>query len=364
MATSKYKLAVGLALILSASSFSFAKAGKRMQYDQSIQAHDAPMPQEVLSAKTIAVMAKVIGGPNSEIAEYKQRIQASAIAEIQKHNRFQLVSDPAKADLVCLLIEFSYDYWREAHSGGHGLRARLNGQEWSNAPPEAIIVLKGGNDAHRTARPVWMESRIMRVDQQNLMHVPSLIHTGKNKTPTWMMKDFHSAFAKAEKKGSGETESSKDDASELEPDNATAPSGTIGPSANDKFPVFCPPIQSCLLPSELITARTAIVCDPIYSCNDENMEEDVAWGGRWKLTADPAKADLIVVLCRTPSNSHRRTVYYSGRVQTYVTYTGLYVFPGGEQPDWTTMPLYLEFGQNHELTLKYFEKLIAEAHRP
>ena len=90
---------------------------KRMQYDQSIQAHDAPMPQEVLSAKTIAVIAKVIGGPNSEIAEYKQRIQASAIAEIEKHNRFQLVSDPAKADLVCLLIEFSYDYWREAPVG-------------------------------------------------------------------------------------------------------------------------------------------------------------------------------------------------------------------------------------------------------
>ena len=364
MATSKYKLAVSLGLILCASSFSFAKAGKRMKYDEHIQAHDAPMPQEVLVAKTIAVMAKVIGGPNSEIAEYKQRIQASAIAEIQKHNRFQLVSDPAKADLVCLLIEFSYDYWHEAHSGGQGLRGRLNGQEWSNAPPETIIVLKGGNDAHRTARPVWMESRIMRVDQQNLMHVPSLIHTAKNKTPTWMMKDFHSAFAKAEKKGNGETESSKDEVSELEPDNATVPGGTAGPSANDKFPVFCMFNQSCLLPHELITAKTVIICDPIYFCNDENMQEDVAWGGRWQLAGDPAKVDLIVVLCRTPSNSRMRTVNYAGRLRTYVTYTGLYVFPGGEQPDWTTMPLYLEFGYDHELTLKYFEKMIAEAHRP
>lgn len=349
MSALKCKLAMSMVLILWASAISFAKA-KRVGYDPRIQMHDAPVPSEVLSAKTLALIVKVMDKPGSDVAEeYRKRIEASAVAEIQKRNRFQLVSDPAKADLVCLLIEFSFDYWHEAHNGNKGIRARWNGFKWNLLPPEAIIILKGGNDAHRTARPVWMKTRIMPVG-------PVWVHERGNKLPTRMISDFHHAFAKAEKKEKGKTELPDHEDSEPEPTGATAEGAIATPPDSGILPAFCFWNESCFLPRELFDARTAIVCDPIYFCNDENMKQDVAWGGRWQLAADPAKADLILILCRTPSQSGDRS-------EPFAFYSALFVFKGGEQPDWDTLPLYLQFGYDHEFTLKELERMIAESAR-
>lgn len=341
-----WRLITILTLFLFASSSFFAKTAKRQSYDSRTQVRDAVMPQEVLSAKTIALVVKVIGGTDSNVAEYKQRIEASAAAEIQKRNRFQLVSDPAKADLVCVLMEFSYDYWHDAYQPGKGFLGKMHGRTWNTMPPGIIFVLKGGNDPHRTAQPVWMKTRIMGVS--------TAFKVGMNKIPTWMMKDFHQAFARAEKKHA--PDSTQDESSEQEADlgiitgPATMPQVSRAEQLN---PVFCKLNQPCHLPRELFSAHKVLVCDPIYFCNDKNIQSDVAWGGRWTLAPEPALADLIIVLCRTPSNSSDRTAFI---------YTGLYIFKGGEQPDWDSMPIYLQFGYDHEVVLKQLEKMVVEAH--
>jgi hypothetical protein len=168
-----------------------------------------------------------------------------------------------------------------------------------------------------------------------------------------MMKDFHKAFAKAEKR------EPQDTILEEKPEPESDESMISGPATmpqvsepEEHKPVFCRLNQPCYLPRELFSARTVMVCDPIHSCNDGNMQQDVAWGGRWKLVDDPAKADLVLVLCWTPSNG--------SDAHTFV-YTGLYIFKGGEQPDWNSLPIYLQFGRDHEIVLKDLEKMVAEA---
>jgi hypothetical protein len=163
MAGLKLRLTAIFALYLFAASPIFAKGSRRQPYDRRAELYDAAMPQEVLSAKTLALVVKVIGGPERNTAAYKQRIEANAVAEVQKRGRFQLVSDPNKADLVCMLLEFSYDYWHDAYQPGKGFIGKMHGRTWNTMPPGAIFVFKGGADPHRTAQPVWVKTRIMGV---------------------------------------------------------------------------------------------------------------------------------------------------------------------------------------------------------
>src|SRR5579864_8419935 len=107
---------------------------------------DSPMPEDVLSARTLAIVVRVMGTAGSDVEQYKSRIESAAIAEIQKKNRFQLVSDPAKADLVCVLIDYSFEDWREAFRHGESFREKWRGHIWAMLPPEAIIVMKGGSN--------------------------------------------------------------------------------------------------------------------------------------------------------------------------------------------------------------------------
>ena len=160
------------------------------------------VPKEVLSARTIAIIARVIGTPESPVAEFKARMEASALAEIQKRGRFQVVADPSKADLVCLMIEFSDEYWRESFSITHGIMERGRAIEWINARPEAIIVMKGGSYPEWDARPVWIKTDY------------HFAYRKKNReaTPDWMMKDFLKAFAKAESKNPSADEKETDEA--------------------------------------------------------------------------------------------------------------------------------------------------------
>ncbi|HET9285041.1 MAG TPA: hypothetical protein VFR24_24090 [Candidatus Angelobacter sp.] len=303
---------------------------------------DAEVPKEVLSARTIAIIARVIGAPETPVAEYKARIEASALAEIQKRGRFQVVADPTKADLVCLMIEFSDEYWRESFSEIHGFMEWGRAIQWVNARPDAIIVMKGGNYAERDARPVWMKT--------NYHH---FVYRKKNResTPDWMMKDFLKAFEKAEKKNPSADEKETDEA-ELTDEAAADSSTPGGTDPANRRQVFCPAHQRCPIPRELYSARNVMICE-IDKCNDKYMQKYVEWGKRWSLVDDPAQADLVLVICTTPSR---------GAVRGKVSYSSLYVFKGGRQPAWDSLLLYTEFDRDNEWTLKRFQKFIFEAH--
>ncbi len=329
------RLAAILTLFLFASSLCFAKGPQRRSYNKYGQ-RDAAMPPEVLSAKTVAVVVKIVAGPESNVADYKQRIEAGVTAEIQKRNRFQIVSDPENADLVCMLIGFSDLSWHDAYQTGKGFWGGMRGRAWNHIPPGALVIFKGGNDPHRTALPVWMKTSVMR-----------------EITPMELTNDFHAAFAKAEKQ---QRHAKHVELYRHMPRGFARPSA-LGPlpqtgNAEINYPVFCRVNQPCPIPREISSARTVLVCDPIHVCNDGFVQQDVIWGGRWTLVDDPAQADLVILLCWTPSN---------GSEATGLVYAGLYVFKGGEQPAWNSMPMYLDFGHDHDSLLMNFETMLAEA---
>jgi hypothetical protein len=303
---------------------------------------DTEVPKEVLSAKTIAIIARVIGAPASPVAEYKTRIESSALAEIQKGNRFQGVADPSKADLVCLMIVFSDGYWRESFSQTHGFMERNRALIWMNIRPEAIIVLKGGNYAERDARPVWMKTSY---------HSP-VWKKNHEATPNWMMKDFLEAFEKAERKNPSDDEH-EPAVPEPADEAAGGDSAAAGTDPANRRQVFCPFHQQCSIPRELYSARNVLICDPIHSCNDKQMQKYVQWGGRWRLVDDGAQADLVLVICATPSRVEQRKRYF---------FSSLYVFKGGRQPAWDSLLLYTLFDTDDERALKRFQKFVFEAH--
>jgi hypothetical protein len=298
------------------------------------------VPEEVLSARTIAIIARVIGASDTSVAEYKGRIEASALQEIQKRGRFQVVADPSKADLVCLMIEFSDEYWRESFSNTHGIMERGRAIQWMNARPEAIIILKGGNYAERDAMPVWMETDYHFAYRKK----------NRESTPGWMMNHFLKAFEKAEKKNPSADEK---EAKEAEPAAEAAADGSTsaGTDPANRRQVFCPAHQRCPIPGELYSARNVLICDPIFGCNDKHMQKYVQWGGRWKLVDDPVQADLVLMVSPTPSWTTGGEYHYSS----------LYVLKGGRQPAWDSLLLYTEFNRDDEWTLKVFQKFIFEA---
>ena len=273
MADLTRRLPAILTLFLFASSLCFAKGPYQRPY--TTMNHDAPMSQEVLSAKTVALVLKIVGGSESDTADFKQSTEAAVTAEIQKQSRFQLVSDPDKADLVFMLIAFYYPSWHEAYHGGEGFWGRADGRR-NLMPPGIIVVFKGGNDPHRTARPVWMKTRYMGAA-----------------TPVRLMKAFHAAFAKAEKKHGSQAKHKE--TPEEKPDQGMiagpAPMPQIG-DAGKNSPVLCGGGQPCRIPREISAARKVMVCDPINSCNDVYMQQDVIWapaaaGNWWMIRPKP-----------------------------------------------------------------------------
>src|SRR5437762_1386124 len=78
---------------------------------------DRALTDELSSAKSMAVVFRIIAGSDERqaraIAKYKAKIESKVIAEIQKEKLFELSSDPSKADLVCLVIAFWGQVFRD-----------------------------------------------------------------------------------------------------------------------------------------------------------------------------------------------------------------------------------------------------------
>jgi high-affinity Fe2+/Pb2+ permease len=126
------------------------------------QAKKPDLSDEVLSAKTIAIRVKLEGGTvavqpkhrwvrtthaasSEELNSFYQSIY-SAIEEVfTRKQRFQVVSDASKADLVCVVA--LYDL--------HLYKRRLNGTALS-----VVMILKGGQSANWDAAPIWVESTL------------------------------------------------------------------------------------------------------------------------------------------------------------------------------------------------------------
>lgn len=321
-----------------------------------------PLPAELSSAKSMALIVRVIGNRDHQsdaIAKYKAKIESKALAEIQKQQHFQLVSDPSKADIVCVLMAFWGPVFREGKSMWN-----RSATEMYLHPPEALVIFKGGNNPQWNAFPLWMKTGTKSSSFRS--------------TPADLLKDFHNSMKKMK---TGESPGSTQDASgssvvqeEVKEEDgkpaskdakvASTDSGKIAreehndsvqkeqidgstPKAADPVQavtVFCQfDLKDCQPAKFIYSATTLIVCDPQKKCNPENVQKALQPGGRWSLVNDPQKADLIMILADDWANDPEPGGAL-GAVLGGAKFSTMYLFKGGSKPDWQAMPLFTTVG--------------------
>jgi hypothetical protein len=106
--------------------------------------------KELSAAKSIAVLVHFVY-PEKEPSGFADKIRSRAIAEIQKRKRFEVVDDPAKADLVCLYVLY----------GPQWVEQRKTKELVAEALGSSLIILKGGASQHWDAGPLWMYSNAL-----------------------------------------------------------------------------------------------------------------------------------------------------------------------------------------------------------
>jgi len=142
-----------------------------------LQAKNPDFPEEVLSAKTVAIRINFVGGtvyekktiygkrllwgnvPTHPPSQDELQLPMEYVrVEIEKafnqKGRFRIVADPSHADIVCMVI--LYDPWL--------FQGKLKGSH-----SEAVAILKGGSSPHWDAAPVWMETDFGEYVKSNLL---------------------------------------------------------------------------------------------------------------------------------------------------------------------------------------------------
>jgi len=266
----------------------------------SVFGKDNSFPPQILTAKTITVVARYAGtsAPDAiKAAEFK----SDAEAVLQNSGRFTLLDNPAKADLVLLLVG--------GYSPGlFGFKDRI----------ATGAVFLGGSHVIWTPVPLW-----------TAMKTPTLRTSSAAAALTKMfLKEVKSAEQNnaGPPAGAEEEKGASNSISQDSRGNETgAPSGEASAST---------------VPVEILQAKKTMVMlriDPVAGSRGERKEKDVEkeiqkWG-RFSLVEDPSSADLLIVCARL--------MVRGARANDSHTYENLLIFKGGSTtPDWNRMPLW------------------------
>jgi hypothetical protein len=134
---------------------------------------DKRFPADIVSAKSVAVIGRVGAGSADLRSQRGAELKAEAEARLKAWGRYQIVDDPARADLVIVLLERfpvadTLPLWH------------------SNLDPAAMFVFKGGTHAQWDGAPLWITE-----EKSNLLHTHAV---------TVAINNFEKAVKKADKK--------------------------------------------------------------------------------------------------------------------------------------------------------------------
>src|SRR5947207_10880966 len=91
--------------------------------------------EEILAAKSIATLVRLVDPIGTEPDGFKDLLRTRAEDKIQQKKRFQIVTDPAQADLVCLLLVYEPSWTFSKHDPTKYTMLPL---------ANSVIILKGG----------------------------------------------------------------------------------------------------------------------------------------------------------------------------------------------------------------------------
>jgi hypothetical protein len=281
-----------------------------LSFSMAFCAETPKLSEEVLAAKSIAILVRLVDPMGVEPDGFKDLLRARAEDKIRQKNRFQIVTDPAQADLVCLLLVYQPSWTLTKHDPTKYTMLPL---------ANSVIILKGGNSRHWDASPVW--TGIAVIINPVAAGKPGDDHRG-------LLSTFHDYLRRAEKspKHAGNASQVGNSSERLAADEKTKsmPGRNIFITCDG----FCPKSQANRI-------------HRITSANE----------GQWHVVDEPSQADLVVVW-------DGQDLYAPGlRVDYYRHFGIMLIFKGG-QPDWSATPFAAASGRDAVELFERFAKNI------
>jgi len=357
-------------------------------------AKDVPLPDELYSAKSVALVVQIVGKSERSakyIADYKVKVATKAADEIEKQKRFDLVSDPGKADLVFVLVSYWGPYFLEGKSIWNHTSSTLYMH-----PPQTLMVFRGGNHPQWNPEPLWLETESTSQSPSVLSGLIKDLHKKLKKPRT----TENSATATAGSQSPQPPNDAKPANEDASPANTEAPDASAGakpasagqPDGVDAQAVtqksataqaateknteeknaaaeekespepeakadatepmlFCwSDFKKCHPVASLYSAKTVYVYGARNfrgsgSGKDESDKIKALFqpSGRWSLVDDPRQADLVMILGDQLSNDP----VPGGLVGAFLGGSQvalLYLLKGGPKPDWDSMLVFTTIG--------------------
>lgn len=355
-------------------------------------AKDVSLPDELYSAKSVALVIQIVGKSERSAkytADYKVKVATKAAAEIKKQKRFDLVSDPNKADLVFVLVSYWGPYFREGKSIWNHTSSTL-----FLHPPQTLMVFRGGNHPQWDPEPLWLET-------ESTTQSPSVL--------SGLIKDLHKKLKKPRTAENSATATAGSQSQQ--PPNDPKPANEDARPANTEAPDAAasakpaPAGQSDAVDAQAVTEKSATVdaateknteeknaaaeekespeakaeatepmlfcwldfkkCHPaasLYSAKtvyvygiknfrgsgsgkdeSDKLKALSQPGGRWSLVDDPKQADLVMILSDQwsddPVPGGLAGAFLGGSKVAL-----LYLLKGGSKPDWDSVLVFTTIG--------------------
>jgi hypothetical protein len=261
---------------------------------------DNPFPHQILAARTIVVIAHYGFTPSALDPAKGDKFRNDAEEVLRNSGRFTLLEDPAKSDLVLLLV------------GGYS-------PGWVGFRDHIVTgaIFLGGKQPSWTPVPVWIWEQ-----------APTL---RTHSAASALTKEFLKDIKKAEQRAAGSPAAIDVDKSADDTKSQDSQSEGAIPAAQDA--------EIQYLPSEILQAKRVMVvlridavAGPKGEQKEKNVEKEIRRWGRFSLVDIPTEADLVIVCIRYLDTS---------RTSSLPVYENLFVFKGGAgNPDWKSMPLW------------------------
>lgn len=302
-------------------------------------ADNTQLPEQVLAAKTIAVISHVGRVPGASNVARESKLKAEAEKELRQENYFDVLSDANEADLVLLVLSGEKTAW----SPSVFVPAVLRPQLWETS--EVLGVLLRGKGW--SVVPLWIGERSEARDVISLLH-KELKKVGKARI------EQPSKVEESEQHQSGKTESANRDNN---------------------------------VPSQVLTAKTIALLyffpdrargssssDPPTSrpsAGGLSVQESLRKWRRFELVETPAQADLVVIIYRDWWDFDWVGAVTATRDEDEGRQAML-VFLNGQHPDWSSMPAWMEQAHDFEMSkgsyvqpdlVKLFRKDVEKAER-
>lgn len=258
---------------------------------------DKSFPRELLQAKTIAVVSHYGLTATAHNRTKEDEFRSSAEAVLRTSQQFTVVHDPAKADLVFLLV------------GGYS-----EGFLGKKSHIATGLVFSGGTSKSSNGLPLWVSIQTSGIRTRAAAAVVSKA----------LLKEVNKAL---------QHEPTTLGDSPMDENADASASAQIGPETAETAEMM-----PALLPREILDAKKIMVIlriDTVANTKGEMREKAVEkelkkWG-RYEVVDNPAAADIFIVCTRyLDSGLHSNTVFEN-----------MLIFPARNRaPNWGSLPLW------------------------